>query len=93
MNPHVYPIHMSCGYLLSYLIHKEMVEPKSLRPLTPPYPYGVDVNSNCEFHDELVGNTVESCRAFKIKVQELIDKKLLTLKEEDPSVMNNPSPG
>lgn len=71
----------------------EMVKPKSPRPLTPPYPHGVDVNSKCEFHDELVGHTVKSCMAFKIKVQDLIDKKLLTFKEEYPSVMNNPSLG
>ncbi|GAU52036.1 hypothetical protein TSUD_418760, partial [Trifolium subterraneum] len=37
-------------------------------------------------------HTIENCKAFKYKVQELIDKKLISFKEEGPNVKDNPLP-
>ncbi|CAL5211971.1 unnamed protein product [Lathyrus oleraceus] len=41
-NAHLDPIRMSYSQLLPYLIQSSLVEPKSLRPLSEPYPPGYD---------------------------------------------------
>lgn len=66
------------------------MEPKTLRPLTPLFPPRYDENAICKFHVGLPGRSVENCKAFKFKVQDLIDSKLLTFKEEGPDVKGNP---
>jgi hypothetical protein len=76
------PIPMSYGQILPYLIQKGMVEPRPLPPAKLPYPPSFDVNASCDYHAGSPGHDVESCRAFKYKVQELIDRKLLSFKEE-----------
>jgi hypothetical protein len=70
-----------------------MVEPKPLAPLTPPYPPSYDVNAKCEYHAGAPGHNIESCKAFKYKVQELLDRKLISFKEESPNVKTNPLSG
>ncbi|CAJ2672480.1 unnamed protein product [Trifolium pratense] len=39
----------------------------------------------CDYHAGSPGHNIEDCRAFKYKVQELIDRKLLSFKEEADS--------
>ncbi|XP_045802583.1 uncharacterized protein LOC123896210 [Trifolium pratense] len=73
------------GQILPYLIQKGMVELKPLPPVTPPYPPGFDENARCDYHDGAPGHNIENCRGFKHKVQELIDRKLLSFKEESDS--------
>jgi hypothetical protein len=70
-----------------------MVEPKPLNPISPPYPPGYDANAKCDYHAGSPGHNVENCRALKFKVQELIDRRLLSFKEESPNVKSNPLPG
>lgn len=36
-----------------------------------------------------MGNSIEDCRAFKGKVQKLIDNKCLTFKEDNPNIKSN----
>ncbi|MCI79330.1 hypothetical protein A2U01_0100601 [Trifolium medium] len=62
-----------------------MVEPRSLPPIAPPYPPHFNANARCGYHDGLPGHSLENCRAFKYNVQELIDHKLLSFKEESRS--------
>ncbi|GAU28982.1 hypothetical protein TSUD_391830 [Trifolium subterraneum] len=80
-------------YILPYLLQKGMVEPKPLAPLVPPYPPFYDANAKCEYHAGAPGHNIESCKAFKYKVQELLDRKLISFKEEGPNVKTNPLPG
>lgn len=47
------------------------------------------VNARCNYHVGLPGHTTENFKALKYKVQELIDRKLLSFKEESPNVENN----
>jgi hypothetical protein len=84
-NVHFDPVPMPYGQILPYLIQKGMVEPKSLPPKVPPYPSYFDVNAKCEYHAGSPGHTIENCKGFKYKVQELIDRKLLSFKEEPRS--------
>ncbi|KAK2440571.1 hypothetical protein QL285_011969 [Trifolium repens] len=77
----VEPIPMPCYRLLSYLVHNGMVTPRALKPMIAPFPAWYDPKAKCEFHLGAEGHTIDKCKAFKYKVQELIDQKLLTFKE------------
>ncbi|GAU46722.1 hypothetical protein TSUD_100140 [Trifolium subterraneum] len=46
----------------------------------------------CAFHQGAPGHDVERCYAFKKAVQELIRNKVLSFKDENPNVRNNPLP-
>ncbi|KAK2389630.1 hypothetical protein QL285_063208 [Trifolium repens] len=76
------PIPVSYSQLLPYLVHNRMVTPRALKPMNAPFPTWYNSEAKCEFHEGAEGHTVDNCIAFKYKVQELIDQKLLTFKEE-----------
>ena len=50
-----------------------------------PFPAWYDPKAKCEFHLGAEGHTIDKCKAFKYKVQELVDLKLLTFKEGEPN--------
>ncbi|WJX67858.1 hypothetical protein P8452_52291 [Trifolium repens] len=87
------PVPMPYSQILPYLLQKGMVELKPLPPVAPPYPPHFDNNARCEYHAGAPGHNIESCKAFKYKVQELLDRKLISFKEEGPNVKTNPQPG
>ncbi|KAK2396599.1 hypothetical protein QL285_058245 [Trifolium repens] len=71
--------------LLPYLVHNRMVTPRALKPMTAPFPAWYNSEAKCEFHEGAEGHTVDDCIAFKYKVQELMDQKLLTFKKGEPN--------
>ncbi|KAK2396324.1 hypothetical protein QL285_057981 [Trifolium repens] len=79
------PIPIPYSQLLPYLVHSGMVTPRALRPLTAPFPVWYDTKAKCEYHVGTEGHSIDGCRDFKNKVQELIDKKLLIFKEGEPN--------
>ncbi|XP_027187892.1 uncharacterized protein [Cicer arietinum] len=79
--------------LLPHLLQYSMVVLRPMKPLEPPFPKWYNPNARCEYHGGAVGNSVEYCQALKTKVQELINSKWLTFKEDGPNVGNNPLPG
>ncbi|KAK2451563.1 hypothetical protein QL285_010606 [Trifolium repens] len=79
------PIPVPYSQLLPYLVHNRMVTPRALKPMTAPFPAWYNSEAKCEFHEGAEGHTVDNCRAFKNKVQELIDKKLLSFQEGKPN--------
>ncbi|MCI21632.1 gag-protease polyprotein, partial [Trifolium medium] len=90
-------VHFDCvpvsySQILPYLLQKGMVETKPLPPMAPPYPPHFDNNARCDYHAGSPGHNIENCKAFKYKVQELIDRKLISFKEEGPNVKTNPLP-
>lgn len=93
MPPRVDSMPMSYNQILPYLIRKGWVELKALAPMIPPYPPKFDENARCGYNDGSLGHTIDNCNALKYKVQELIDAKLLTFKELDQNMKNNPLPG
>ena len=58
------------------------------------FPYHVrdDPNSPCAYRVGHKGHSTEDCWSFKVKVQELIDQKVLSFFEEGPNVITNPLP-
>ncbi|KAK2448848.1 hypothetical protein QL285_008095 [Trifolium repens] len=79
------PIPMPCSQLLSYLVHNGMITPRALKPMFAPFPNWYDPKAKCEFYLGAEGHTIDNCKAFKHKVQELIDQKLLTFKKVEPN--------
>ncbi|KAK2456148.1 hypothetical protein QL285_003538 [Trifolium repens] len=82
-NVHYDRIPMPYEQILPRLLYKGLVQLKPLDLVSPPYPPGFDENARCDYHNGSPGHNVENCRAFKHKVQELIDQKLLTFKEDE----------
>ncbi|KAK2409788.1 hypothetical protein QL285_045192 [Trifolium repens] len=82
-NVHYDRIPMPYGQILPHLLCKGLVQLKPLDPVSPPYPHGFDENARCDYHNGSPGHNIENCRGFKHKVQELIDQKLLTFKEDE----------
>ncbi|MCI01878.1 gag-pol polyprotein [Trifolium medium] len=71
-NVHFDHVPMPYGQILPYLIQKGMIEQK------PPYPPNFDVNARCDYHVGSPVHSIENGKAFKYKVQEFIDRKLLS---------------
>ncbi|KAK2381982.1 hypothetical protein QL285_069542 [Trifolium repens] len=78
-------IPVSYEELLPYLVNNGMVVPITSLPRNPPFPAWYDPKAKCAYHADAEGHSTDNCRAFKNKVQELIDQKLLTFKEGEPN--------
>lgn len=66
------------------------------RPLAPPQtppPHGYAANPRCDFHAGSLGHTTDKCLALKFKVQDLLDRKVISFAAENPNVKNNPMLG
>jgi hypothetical protein len=81
---------VSYSKILPYLLKDGSVVLKEITPVTPPYPPGYDANAHCEYHMGAPGHTIENCKAFKHKVQDLVDSKALTFTPVRPNVATNP---
>ncbi|XP_050875214.1 uncharacterized protein LOC127078834 [Lathyrus oleraceus] len=90
-NVNTTPILMTYTQLLLYLIHNETVVPRELPPIPKPHKPWYDENARCAFHANSEGHTTENCKVFKLRVQELIDQKILSFVDV-PNVGNNPLP-
>ena len=80
------PIPMTYTDLLPTLLQRAMVAICPMKPLQPPYPKFYEANARCDYHGGAVGHSVENCRAFKFKVQSLIDSGWLTFQENKLNV-------
>ena len=58
----------------------------------PPYHYKHNPNASCAYHVGHVGHSTEDCWSLKNKIQDLIDRKILTFSEEKSNVKTNPLP-
>ena len=83
---------MSYAQLLPQLLANQLVQLRELGPPPNPLPRGYDINAHCEFHSGAPGHTIENCRAFKCKVQDLIDTKAINFNPVGPNIQNNPMP-
>ncbi|GAU16666.1 hypothetical protein TSUD_326160 [Trifolium subterraneum] len=88
------PTNTAKKYGNSFLKKKEsevgMTRPPPPVPAVLPTWYRSDLT--CVFHQGAPGHDVERCYALKKAVQELIRNKVLSFKDENPNVQNNPLP-
>ncbi|XP_050895954.1 uncharacterized protein LOC127102651 [Lathyrus oleraceus] len=82
---------MTYTQLLPYLIQNGTVVPRALPPMPKPHKPWYDENARCAFHANSEGHTTENCKVFKLRVQELIDQKILSFADV-PNVGNNHLP-
>ena len=76
---------MSYAQLLPQLLANKLVQLRELGPLLNPLPRGYDINAHCEFHSGAPGHTIENCRAFKCKFQDLLDAKAINFNPVGPN--------
>ncbi|KAF1866133.1 hypothetical protein Lal_00043088 [Lupinus albus] len=51
-----------------------------------------DPNANCDYHSGIIGHSMETYRALKHRIQDLIDSKWLEFKDTVPTITGNPLP-
>lgn len=88
--PRFDPIPMAYTKLLPYLIQKSLVFPMKLNPLVA-YPPNFIHNVICAYHDGSLGHTTDNSKAFKYRVQRLIDQKILSF-ADSTNALNKPTP-
>ncbi|GAU10658.1 hypothetical protein TSUD_419880, partial [Trifolium subterraneum] len=91
-NPSFDPIPMKYADLLPALLAKNLVQTRPPPPAPAVLPTWYRSDLTCAFHQGAPGHDVERCYAFKKAVQELIHNKVLSFKDENPNVRNNPLP-
>ncbi|XP_019420665.1 PREDICTED: uncharacterized protein LOC109330845 [Lupinus angustifolius] len=79
---------MTYTYLFAYLQRQGMITPIPGRIPGPWY----NENVTCAYHSGAPGHLVEDCRAFKFKVQDLINAKRIDFRETRPNITRNPLP-
>ncbi|XP_050897515.1 uncharacterized protein LOC127104371 [Lathyrus oleraceus] len=82
---------MTYTQLLPYLIQNGTVVLRALPPMLKLHKPWYDENAICAFHANSEGHTIENCKVFKLRVQELIDQKILSFADV-PNMGNNPLP-
>ncbi|XP_058774324.1 uncharacterized protein LOC131648596 [Vicia villosa] len=78
------PIPMTYAQLWPYLIESKAIAPRPTRPAKFPFPKEYNPNVKCDFHDGISGHSIEDCNVLKEKVQDLVDKKILSFKDISP---------
>jgi len=84
------PILITYTELLLDLLKNSLVVVCPVKPLQPPYPRSYDANAQYGYHAGAVGHSIENCRAFKTKVQSLINAGWITFQDQKPSLETNP---
>lgn len=78
--------------LVPYLIHVGAIVPKEIPRAVPLYHSKHNPNASCAYHVGHVGHSTEDCWPLKNKIQDLINREILTFSEEKPNVKTNPLP-
>lgn len=89
-TPQIDPIPMMYSQLLSHVVQSSTIAPsdsKSMEFLFPPW---YNSNVQCEFHDGVVGNSIEDCKVFQEKVKHMINKRKLSF--DGLNMVNGPLP-
>ena len=68
---------MPPAQLLQHLLQLKLIELRAMGPIPTKLPYGWDANAHCDFHSGAPGHNIDGCKAFKHKVQDLIDSKAI----------------
>ncbi|XP_058765542.1 uncharacterized protein LOC131639041 [Vicia villosa] len=84
---------MTYAQLLAHLLHRELVQLRTMGPPSAKLPPNYDVNAHCDFHSGAPGHDIEHCIGFMHKVQDLIDSKAIEFTPtQGPNVVQNPMP-
>lgn len=85
------PLPKSLSKLLPMLLQRRMVA-KEIPRDNPLIFTGFELSKVCEFHMEETGHNGDNCLVSKKKIQNLIDKEILSFKDPQPNVQQNSLP-
>ncbi|XP_056159552.1 uncharacterized protein LOC130135148 [Syzygium oleosum] len=85
------PLPRPMSQLLPMLIEQRLVA-KEIPRDNPPKFAGFDLSKSCVYHLGEKGHDVDNCYTLKVKIQNLLDKKILSFKDATPNVQQNPLP-
>ncbi|XP_050918568.1 uncharacterized protein LOC127135999 [Lathyrus oleraceus] len=91
-RPQIDKILVSYVETVPYLIHVRAIVPKEIPAAFPPFRPKHDPNASCAYHVGYIRHSTEDCWTLKYKVQDLINKEILSFSEEKPNVKTNPLP-
>ncbi|KAI5429816.1 hypothetical protein KIW84_034415 [Lathyrus oleraceus] len=77
-SPHYDIILMSYAHVLLVLVNVKAIMSKKIEPSRFPYGRKHDPRAICGYHTGYVGNSIENCYPFKVRVQEPINHKWLS---------------
>lgn len=83
---------MSYSQLLAHLLRGSLVQLMELESPSTPHPQSYNANARCEFHSGTPEHTIENCRSFKYKMQNLIDSKAISFTPNDLNILYNLMP-
>lgn len=86
------PLPMSCSQLLNHILNGSLIKLREAKPPSSPLPPGYDANARCEFHIGAPVHTIDNCKAFLDKFQDLLDSKAISSAPAGPNVNNNLMP-
>ncbi|KAK2410935.1 hypothetical protein QL285_046268 [Trifolium repens] len=86
------PIPMKYADLLPALLTKNLVQTKPPPPVPERLPAWYRTDLTCAFHQGAPGHDVEHCYALKKEVQNLVRANLLSFKDSNSNVQDNPLP-
>lgn len=72
------------------MVQSSLIALRETRPMMFPFPPWYNLDVQCEFHDGVVGHSIEECKVFKEEVQDRINKRQLNF--DGPNVVNGPLP-
>lgn len=61
-------------------------------PPSTPLPLDYDSNAFCKFHTRAPGHTIDNYKAFRYKVQDLLNSKAISFTHAAPNINNNRMP-
>lgn len=88
-RPHRDLIPVSYAQLLLYLIQQGAIMPKEIPSATFPYHAKHNPNASYAYQVGHIGNSTGDCWPLQLRVQELIDHKVLSFSEAGPNVITN----
>ncbi|XP_058745905.1 uncharacterized protein LOC131618759 [Vicia villosa] len=84
---------MTYAQLLAHLLHRELVQLRTMGPPPAKLPPNYDANAHCDFDSGAAGHDIEHCIGLMHKVQDLIDSKAIEFTPtQGPNVVQNPMP-
>ncbi|XP_049371475.1 uncharacterized protein LOC125836336 [Solanum verrucosum] len=80
------PIGESYTSLFNKLKHLKIIEPIP-QNYVDPHTKGFNPTARCAYHSDAPGHSIEDCRDFKKKVEEIIQTKMIVVQNDDPQML------
>lgn len=83
------PISTTYTHVLPYLIQNGLVDIKPIAHPPNSLPHGQDANAKGDFHARSPRHITEKCLELNFKVQDLLERKIISFTPDGPNVKGN----